>query len=121
MFVCCKSNNSLFLLKGDVSVSITNPKNVDLNYDIDQKGDEILEVKYEPKIPGPHLITVTFNNQEIPQSPIKVNIEPDIDVTRVKITGVDPSKFYLLIFFFEFLNDIRVSVNENTNKNYLSL
>ena len=79
-------------LQGDVSISITNPRNQEIPYDIDQKGDEILEVHYEAKIPGTHCISVTFNNQEIPQSPIKVNIEPDIDVGRIKVTGIDTSK-----------------------------
>lgn len=79
-----------------MSISITSPRNVDIQYEIDQKSEEILEVRYEPKIPGIYCISVTFNNQEIPQSPIKVYIEPDIDVGKIKITGIDQSK----VFFF---------------------
>jgi hypothetical protein len=75
-----------------VSASITNPKNGDVSYDIEQKSDEVLEVKYEAKVPGAHIISITFNNEEIPQSPLKVNIEPDVDVGRIKVTGVDHSK-----------------------------
>lgn len=69
-----------------------NPKNVEVQYDIDQKGDEILEVKYQPRLVGPHIVSVAFNNEEIPQSPIKVFVEPDVDVARIKITGIDQSK-----------------------------
>lgn len=61
-------------------------------YDIEQKGDEMLEVRYEAKLPGNHCISVTFNAQEIPQSPIKIYVEPDIDVGRIKVTGIDSSK-----------------------------
>jgi hypothetical protein len=66
-------------------------------YEIQQKGEDVLEVRYEPKIPGNHCISVTFNNQEIPQSPIKVYVEPDVDVTKIKVTNIDPSKHY---FFY---------------------
>ena len=48
---------------------------------------------YEAKLPGLHCVSVTFNNQEIPQSPIKVLVEPDIDVGKIKVTGIDPSNF----------------------------
>ena len=73
-----------------------NPKNVELNFDVTQKGEELLDAQYLPKIPGPHIISVTFNNQEVPQSPIKVIVEPDVDVGKIKVTGIDQSKsFYL--------------------------
>ena len=76
---------------GDVSITITNAKNIDIQYDIEQKSDEVLEVRYEPKLPGMHCISITFNNQEIPQSPIKVFIEPDIDVSKIKVINMDTS------------------------------
>lgn len=94
------------LNKGDISISIANPKNVDLHYEIDQKDDELLEVRYEPKLPGVHCISITFNNQEIPLSPIKVYIEPDIDVSKIKCTGIDSSKFdikTLILYLTTFL------------------
>jgi hypothetical protein len=51
----------------------------------------VLEVRYEPKVSGNYCISVTFNNEEIPQSPIKIFIEPDVDVGKIRITGIDPS------------------------------
>ncbi len=80
-----------------MSISIINPKNLDVPYEITQKGEEVLDVIYEPKIPGVHVVSVTFNGQEIPQSPIKVLIEPDVDVSRIQVSGIDPSK---LLFLF---------------------
>jgi hypothetical protein len=94
----------LFSLIGDISITIANPKNLDVQYEIDQKSDEILEVRYEPKLPGMHCISITFNNQEVPQSPIKVYIEPDIDVSKIKITGIDTSKFLSSEFFLLHMN-----------------
>ena len=101
----CKTNQPTYFTvdcrgagSGDVSISITSPRNVDIQYEIDQKSEEILEVRYEPKIPGMYCISVTFNNQEIPQSPIKVFIEPDVDVGKIKITGIDQSKLRIYIY-----------------------
>jgi hypothetical protein len=65
---------------------------MDVHYEIDQKDDDVLDVRYEPTIPGNHIITIEFNNQEIPQSPIKVYIEPDIDVTKIKVININSSK-----------------------------
>jgi hypothetical protein len=71
---------------------------------VTQKGEELLDAQYLPKIPGPHIISVTFNNQEIPQSPIKVIVEPDVDVGKIKVTGIDQSKnFFNLNFILSFL------------------
>lgn len=80
-----------------------NPKNVELNFDVTQKGEELLDAQYVPKIPGPHIISVTFNNQEIPQSPIKVNVEPDVDVGKIKVTGIDQCKFIFIILVNHFM------------------
>ena len=83
---------------GDVSITITNPKNVDVHYEIEEnEADETIEVRYTPKVPGNYCISVTFNNEEVPQSPIKIFIEPDIDVTKIRCTGINPSKFALLL------------------------
>lgn len=73
---------------------------MDVPYEIDQKADEVLQVRYEPKLPGTHCISVTFNNQEIPQSPIKVNVEPDVDVGKIQVTGIDSSNFISHIFYY---------------------
>ena len=86
-----------------------NPKNTEINYTVTQKGEELLDAQYTPKIPGPHIISVTFNNEEIPQSPIKVNVEPDVDVAKIKITGIDQSKFsfsFSFLIFFSFQNSL---------------
>ena len=82
-----------------MSISITNPRNQDVPYDIEQTSEEVLNVHYEAKLPGLHCVSVTFNNQEIPQSPIKILVEPDIDVGKIKVTGIDPSNFSLFLNF----------------------
>jgi hypothetical protein len=43
-------------------------------------------------MPGLHCISVLFGDNEIPISPIKVNVEPSIDINKIRIEGLDTSK-----------------------------
>ena len=49
-------------------------------------------MEYEPKSPGQYTVLVYFANAEVPQSPIKVKVEPNIDVSGVKVVGLEPSE-----------------------------
>ena len=76
-----------------MTIAITNPKHVDVHYEIEEnEADETIDVRYTPKVPGNYCISVTFNNEEVPQSPIKIFVEPDIDVSKIRVTGIDSSK-----------------------------
>lgn len=41
-------------------------------------------------------VSVAFAGKEIPNSPINVKVESQIDISKVKVDGLEPSK---LIFF----------------------
>lgn len=49
-------------------------------------------IEYEPKSVGVYTANVLFAEQEIPTSPYKINVEPNIDVSKVKVKGLEPSK-----------------------------
>ena len=63
-------------------------------------GDGTFRIEYEPKSVGEYTASVFFADQEIPKSPVKINVQPSIDVSKVKVDGLDDSKF--LKFFFPF-------------------
>lgn len=35
---------------------------------------------------------ILFADQEIPTSPYKINVEPNIDVSKIKVVGLEPRK-----------------------------
>lgn len=44
-------------------------------------------------------MNVIFADQEIPTSPYKVTIEPDVDVSGVKVVGLEPSKYICRLIY----------------------
>lgn len=45
---------------------------------------------------GWYTANVLFADQEIPTSPYKVNIEPNIDVSKIRVNGLEPSKYHTI-------------------------
>lgn len=82
---------SLFI-SGDISIALTDTKNQDLPFTIDDNQDGTFTIAYTPKSPGVHCISVLFGDNEIPISPLKVNVEPSIDINKIHIEGLETRK-----------------------------
>jgi filamin len=81
-----------FLPSGDISIALTDTKNQDVPFTIDDNQDGTFTIAYTAKLPGIHCISVLFGESEIPISPIKVNVEPSVDVGKIRIEGLETSK-----------------------------
>ena len=49
-------------------------------------------VDYTAPSPGSYKVTVFFAGKEVPQSPIKVQVAPHIDVSGIRVEGLEASK-----------------------------
>ncbi|XP_066973716.1 filamin-A isoform X15 [Macrobrachium rosenbergii] len=78
---------------GDVQIALTNAQGQDIPIDIQDNGDGTFTVEYLTPSPGDHRVTVLYACSEIPQSPIVVPVQPHVDVTKVKVDGLEPSVF----------------------------
>ncbi|XP_068218759.1 filamin-A isoform X2 [Palaemon carinicauda] len=78
---------------GDVQIALTNAQGQDIPIDIQDNGDGTFTVEYLTPTPGDHRVTVLYACSEIPQSPIVVPVQPHVDVTKVKVDGLEPSVF----------------------------
>uniref|UniRef100_A0A0B7BLG3 Calponin-homology (CH) domain-containing protein n=1 Tax=Arion vulgaris TaxID=1028688 RepID=A0A0B7BLG3_9EUPU len=76
---------------GDVAVGLTDERGVDVPVKTIDNQDGTFTVQYEPKTPGQYTVLVYFANKEVPQSPIKVKVEPNIDVSKVRVVGLEPT------------------------------
>ncbi|XP_012939324.2 filamin-A-like [Aplysia californica] len=76
---------------GDVAVGLTDERGVDVPVKTTDNQDGTFTVEYEPKSPGQYTVLVYFANKEVPQSPIKVKVEPNIDVSKIKVVGLEPT------------------------------
>ncbi|CAF4485672.1 unnamed protein product [Rotaria socialis] len=77
----------------DISIALTDTKNQDVPFTIDDNQDGTFTIAYTPKLPGIHCISVLFGDNEIPISPIKVTVEASVDVNKIRIEGLDTMPF----------------------------
>ncbi|XP_025106447.1 filamin-A-like isoform X3 [Pomacea canaliculata] len=75
---------------GDVAVGLTDERGMDVPVNTIDNQDGTFTVEYEAKSPGIYTVIVLFADKEIPQSPIKVKIEASIDVSGIKVEGLEP-------------------------------
>lgn len=91
------------MFTGDVQIDLTNAQGQGILTDIQDNRDGTFTVEYLTPSPGDHRMKVLFAGSEIPQSPIVVPVQPNVDVTKVKVDGLEPSKcslsFVVLVNF----------------------
>ncbi|CAH1784407.1 unnamed protein product [Owenia fusiformis] len=78
---------------GDVAIALVDEKGLDVPVKTTDNGDGTFKIEYEPKTVGTYQASVYFAEQAIPKSPIKINVEPSIDVSKVRVEGLEPSVF----------------------------
>ncbi|OWF45693.1 Filamin-A [Mizuhopecten yessoensis] len=74
---------------GDISIALTDERGKDVPVKTVDNKDGTFRIEYEPKTPGTYVVQVYFANSEIPKSPIKVTVESSIDLSKVKVVGLD--------------------------------
>lgn len=47
---------------------------------------------YHPTVPGEYLVDVKFNQKPVPGAPFKPKITSKVDVSGIKIEGLDPGE-----------------------------
>uniref|UniRef100_A0A8C4N1W2 Calponin-homology (CH) domain-containing protein n=1 Tax=Eptatretus burgeri TaxID=7764 RepID=A0A8C4N1W2_EPTBU len=84
--------------EGDVSVGIKcasgvlGPCEADIDFDIIKNDDDTFLVKYTPLAAGRYTIMVLFADEELPNSPYRIKVDPSHDVHKVKAEGPGVSK-----------------------------
>uniref|UniRef100_A0A8C2HTS7 Filamin C, gamma a (actin binding protein 280) n=1 Tax=Cyprinus carpio TaxID=7962 RepID=A0A8C2HTS7_CYPCA len=79
--------------QGDISIGIkcapgvVGPAEADIDFDIIKNDNDTFTVKYMPPGPGRYTIMVLFADQEIPNSPFKVKVDPSHDAGKVRAEG----------------------------------
>lgn len=62
--------------------------------------DGTYTVDYEPRQAGSHSCTINYGGQRVPSTPLKFKINPIVDVSKIRVDGLEPSKFYFAHIFF---------------------
>lgn len=54
--------------------------------------DGTYTVDYETLQSGLHTITLHYGGKLVPSTPIKIKVKPNVDVSKIKVDGLEPSK-----------------------------
>ncbi|XP_035708450.1 filamin-A isoform X3 [Folsomia candida] len=75
---------------GDLQVTIADELGHQVPYELSDNGDGSYSVDYAPPTPGNYKVSVKYAGQEVPSSPFRVPVQPHVDVSKVKVDGLEP-------------------------------
>lgn len=81
---------------GELKVDMKTPDNHDLPISLTDNEDGTYTVDYVAPDPGTYTVNLNYGGLKVPKSPLKVNVQPRVDVSKVKVDGLANSKFLLL-------------------------
>ncbi|TGZ55158.1 hypothetical protein CRM22_010478 [Opisthorchis felineus] len=77
--------------QGNVGISVTDETGRDVAMDTQDMRDGTFRVAYTANTPGPtYTVHVFFNNQEVPRSPFRVPVKPNIDMSKIHVENLSP-------------------------------
>ncbi|XP_063981261.1 filamin-A isoform X2 [Diachasmimorpha longicaudata] len=76
---------------GDLDVNMTGPDGRDLPVTLSDNEDGTYTVDYVAPQPGPYKVDLTYGGLKVPKCPIKVNVQPHVDVSKIKVDGLEPT------------------------------
>lgn len=63
--------------------------------EVSDNKDGTFTVDYVAHNPGLHTCTVLYGGQKVPSTPIKFKVIPSVDVSKIKVDGLEPSKYFV--------------------------
>ncbi|XP_043250796.1 filamin-A isoform X1 [Colletes gigas] len=73
---------------GDLRVNIVHPKGREVLMTLTNNEDGTYTVDYVAPQPGTYLVNLNYGGLNVPQCPIKVNVQPRIDISKIKVDGL---------------------------------
>ncbi|KAL6438960.1 hypothetical protein ACFW04_003771 [Cataglyphis niger] len=78
---------------GKLDVKLLSPEDRELPISLTDNEDGTYTVDYMPPQPGNYTVNLNYGGLKVPQCPIKVNVQPHVDVSKVKVDGLEPSLY----------------------------
>ncbi|XP_015175447.1 PREDICTED: filamin-A isoform X3 [Polistes dominula] len=78
---------------GNMDVTIVSEDGRELPVSLTDNEDNTYSVQYVAPQPGKYFVNLTYGGFKVPTCPITVNVQPHIDVSRIKVDGLEPSLY----------------------------
>nr|XP_055048216.1 filamin-C isoform X1 [Misgurnus anguillicaudatus] len=78
--------------EAELTIEIVSDSGAQAEVRIQKNNDGTFSVTYTPLFHGMHTITIKYGGQQVPKSPIHVQVEPSVDTSGIKVygPGVEP-------------------------------
>ncbi|XP_050955593.1 filamin-C isoform X2 [Labeo rohita] len=78
--------------EAELTIEIVSDSGAQAEVCIQNNNDGTFSVTYTPLFHGVHTITIKYGGQQVPKSPIRVQVEPSVDTSGIKVygPGVEP-------------------------------
>uniref|UniRef100_A0A672SL13 Filamin C n=1 Tax=Sinocyclocheilus grahami TaxID=75366 RepID=A0A672SL13_SINGR len=78
--------------EAELTIDIVSDSGAQAEVCIQKNNDGTFSVTYTPLFHGVHTITIKYGGQQVPKSPIRVQVEPSVDTSGIKVygPGVEP-------------------------------
>lgn len=92
--------------QGELNVSLKNEDaRTEIPLKVTDNEDGTYTVDYQSPLAGNHTVTLHYGGLLVPSTPIKFKVQPNVDVSKIIVDGLEPSKYNNPTIFF-FLSDI---------------
>lgn len=88
----------------ELTIEIISDSGVKAEVLIQNNSDGTYSITYIPSFPGTYTITIKYGGHAVPKFPARVNVDPAVDTSSVKVfgPGVEPRGEFLLWILHEF-------------------
>lgn len=90
--LCCREAGD-----GQLEVFLRNDDTKEeVPFKLSDNQDGTYTVDYEAPRSGRHSVTLRYDGVQVSSTPIKFRVQPNVDVSKIRVDGLEPSKYALL-------------------------
>jgi filamin len=78
---------------GELNVNLVNEKGVNVPLQVNDNEDGSFLIDYVPTNSGVHSLNCTYGGVKVPDCPIKINVQSPVDLSKVKVDGLETRVF----------------------------
>lgn len=80
-------------------MNLVNDRGENVPLQVNDNEDGSFLIDYVPTSSGIHNLNCTYGGVKVPNCPIKINVQSPVDLSKVKVDGLETSEYYYIIIF----------------------